>query len=117
MLERDAEAVLLLADSLLGVGKSGPAAELLRGLFAAGGGDVRVRRLLTRALVEAGDYAAAEPFARELAETAKRDERAPATFFYAYALWGNGKREECRRQIERYAAALADGSASEKPGS
>lgn len=109
MHERDAEAVLLLADSLIGVGKSAEAAELLRGLATLRRDDVRARRLLTRALLDIGDYAAAEPIAESLAGAAKGAELPPAVFFYAYALWGQGRLDECGRQIERYAAILADG--------
>ncbi|MCC8191019.1 MAG: hypothetical protein LIP77_10375 [Planctomycetes bacterium] len=107
MHQRDAEAVLLLADSLLGAGQPAAAATVLRGLAASGTADIRVTRLLVAALLEAGSYVEAEPAARELATQATGGDLAPALFFHAHALWGCGRTEECRRVVDRFAAALA----------
>ena len=105
--ERESESVLLLARSLLGVGKPAEAAELLQGLAAARPDDAGIRRLLALALLELGKYVEAEPVARALAATATGKDVPPAIFFYAHALWGCGKLDECRRQVDRYAASLA----------
>lgn len=109
MHERDVEAVLLLADSLLGAGRPESAVPLLRGLEATDSRDVRIRRLLVRALLDAGDYAAAEPVADALTLAAAGDDLPPALFFHAHSLWGCGKVDESRRSVDRYAAALAAG--------
>ena len=107
MNERESEAILLLANSLLGVGKPAEAAELLRGLAEVDAKDVRIGRLLALALLSLGKYAEAEPVTRDLVRIAEGNDLPPALFFYAHALWGSGKLDECRRQVDRYAASLA----------
>jgi thioredoxin-like negative regulator of GroEL len=105
--ERELEAARLLAGGLIDAGRFEAARDVLAGLIAADPGDLFARRNLVRVRLALGDYAAAEPEARMLAERASGPDRAPARFFHANALWGAGRIDECRREVELYARELA----------
>ena len=105
--DRTFDATRLLVHALMGAGKFVAAKDLLRGMLAAAPDDAGVRRGLVRAHLGLGEYAAAEPPARTLAERETGDDRLPALFFHAHALWGCGRTEECRAVVERYAALRA----------
>jgi hypothetical protein len=89
-------------------GKFAAARDILLGLAAARPDDLPSRRNLVAAHLRLGDYAAAEPLARDLAERAAGDDRAPALFFLAYALWGCGRTADCRMVVDSYVEALRE---------
>jgi len=112
------DATRLLVHVLMGAGKFAAARDLLRGMLAAAPDDAGVRRNLVRAHLGLGEYVEAEPVARMLAGQEAGDDRLPALFFHAHALWGSGRTEECRAVIERYAALRSglDGAPAREAG-
>lgn len=113
MEERELEAARLLAQCLVNVGKHVEAADILRAVVKADPGDYRARRCLVSAALAAGDYKGAEPHAVFLVETTRGEERIPALFFLAHAMWGMGNAQACRRAVEQYKAALAEHAAGD----
>jgi predicted Zn-dependent protease len=107
MEERELDAVRLLAGGLIAAGRFEAARDVLAGLIAANPGDSFAMRNLVRVRLALGEYAAAEPEARMLVGRASGADRAPARFFHANALWGAGRIDECRREVELYARELA----------
>ncbi|MCL2000313.1 MAG: tetratricopeptide repeat protein [Planctomycetes bacterium] len=106
------DATRLLVHALLGSGKFAMARDILRGMLETAPDDAGTRRNLVRAHLGLGEYAEAEPAARVLAEQEAGDDRLPALFFHAHALWGCGRTVESRAVVDRYAALLherADG--------
>lgn len=113
---RELDAVRLLAYAFIEAGKFAQARDLLLGVVEAAPEDVFARRNLLLARLRLGEFDEALPLARTLARTALNTDRVPALFFQAYALWGMGRREECREVVDRYAACLKEvGAAAKKP--
>jgi Flp pilus assembly protein TadD len=104
--EREVESVKLLIQSLMNAGRFAAARDLLAGLAETDAEDVFVQRNLVQAHLRLGDYEAAEPPARRLAEKTDGADEAPALFFHAYALWGCGRQDECRGVVAKYAESL-----------
>ncbi len=105
---READAARLLARVFIEAGRFAQARDILSGLIEVDPDDAFARRNLVLVLLRLREYGAAEPLARRLVAGASGAERGPALFFHAYALWGLGREDECRDEVERYAACLAE---------
>lgn len=108
MTERSREAVLLLAHVLLDTGKYSAAAKILAGLLSLNASDMEAARGMLHALLHLGRYEEAERLSADLVRRETGRGRAAVRFCRAHALWGCGRLEECRREVDRYAAIVAE---------
>lgn len=113
MTERSREALLLLAHVLLDTGKYAAAATILEGILALDSTDMEASRGLLHALLHLGRFEEAERLSAELTPRETGRGRAPARFCRAHALWGCGRLEECRREVDKYAALVSEERARE----
>lgn len=107
MEEREYEAVQVLAELMVRSEKYQLARDLLQGLLELRPDDQKVRRNLVHTQLALKDYAGAEPLARGLVAESGGEDKVPALFFHAHALWGLDKLAESRSEVELYAKELA----------